>query len=82
MYYGILNHKLRQSYGVLYNSDVIIESKDYFKEPLDIKEFLSIDEEPEKVTSSSIDDLISDFKDYKKISRFNRYREYVNIEDW
>jgi len=79
MFLALENKRIRQGYGLLYN--LKCEEEDGEKQSLD--EFLEDKKEsPEKILSRAINDLITVYSDYKKISRFNSYHdEFNNIID-
>jgi plasmid rolling circle replication initiator protein Rep len=81
VYYGIKNHKLRQSYGVLYGIENYKLRENFYEVQISIDEFLRFDEVPEVVFSSSINDVIENYQEYRKISRSNCFREYYKIKD-
>lgn len=46
-----------------------------------IEDFLKFNETPELIKTYNAKDLINEYKDFRKISRFKAYKEFVNIKD-
>lgn len=84
VFYGIQGKRLRQTYGMLYDFDKnSIIDLGIEKEVIGIKEFLDIDinEDPKRIYVLSVMAMVNKYRDYRKISRFKAFREYVNIKD-
>jgi plasmid rolling circle replication initiator protein Rep len=60
------NKRIRQGYGLLYNLKLEGETEG---DKLSLMEFLTEIEEPEKLLTQGIEQLINEFKEYRKISR-------------
>ncbi|MPN56655.1 hypothetical protein SDC9_204345 [bioreactor metagenome] len=60
------NKRIRQGYGILYNLKV---EGDAEGEALLLEEYLEEAEEPEFLLTHEINELITDYKEYRKISR-------------
>lgn len=60
------NKRVRQGYGILYNLKV---EGDTDGELLLLEEYLEEEEEPELLLTHEINELITDYKEYRKISR-------------
>lgn len=77
IFLALESKRIRQGYGLLYN--LKCEEEQGEKQLLD--EFLEDKKEsPEKLLSRAIEDLVTVYNDYRKISRFNAYNEeYKNI---
>lgn len=65
--------RIRQGYGLLYN--LKLEEEEGEKQSLE--EFLQKEESPEKILSKAINELITVYSNYKKISRFKAYNDEV-----
>ena len=77
IFLSLENKRIRQGYGLLYN--VKCEEEDGEKQLLD--EFMNDKEEsPDKLLTRSINELITVYKDYTKISRFNSHDEFSNLD--
>lgn len=78
-YYSLFNKRLKQGYGKLYGID------DYDNDDVDnennIGTYLKIEEDPEKLATYKILDMVCKYKEYKKISRFKRDIEVSNIKE-
>lgn len=67
--------RIRQGYGLLYNIKVE-EEADGEKLELELLE----KENPEHLLTREINQLITTYHDYKKISRFKNYSEFINLD--
>lgn len=83
MFYALKGKRLKQSYGQLYgyvndedDEDMLYDDDEEF-----IKKWIKIEEEYEIYRSNNILEFINKFEDYKKVSRFNKDKEYMNIRD-
>lgn len=76
---GLAYKRIRQGFGVLYNAKVNDdELEDGEKQQL----VLEVPEDPVQLATNEIIDLINDYRDYKKISRFNpEFDESIVLED-
>ena len=70
------NRRIRQGYGELYN----LKTEDVYEgEIQSLEEFLDIKENPSSLVTREINELLTTYKDFKKISRFTPSIEYSNI---
>ncbi len=83
MYYALKGKRLKQSYGALYGfvSDKDDEDQLYDNEEEFLNKWITVQEDFEIYRNNNILDIITKFEDYKKISRFNKDKEYMNIRD-
>lgn len=65
--YALENKRFRQGFGVLYN----FKCDEEFEEGEEQALILEIEEEPEKLITKEISELLEEFRDYRKISRFS-----------
>lgn len=70
------NKRIRQGYGLLYN--FICEDVNC-GEIQDLQEYLEIEEDPQALLTKGISQLMVEYKDYKKISRYtpNEYNKII-----
>lgn len=61
------NKRIRQGYGLLYGLNLENQTDGY---KIALEDYLHEMEEPERIITSTISELLSDFKDYTKISRY------------
>ena len=47
----------------------------------DLSQYLNMEEIPEKLILNSVYNMVNEYRDYKKISRFKNDLEYENIKD-
>lgn len=75
--YSLDNKRIRQGYGVLYNLKCENETDG---EKQDLEQYLIKKENPEQLLTREIKTLITEYHDYKKISRFKNYEELNNLD--
>lgn len=68
--------RIRQGYGKLYNLKL---EEEVDGEKLELSEFLEKKENPEKIITREINELLTVYHGYKKISRFKAHKEFENI---
>ncbi len=83
MYYALKGKRLKQSYGALYGfvNDKDDDDQLYDDEKEFLSKWITIQEDFEIYRNNNILDIVTKFEDYKKISRFNKDKEYMNIRD-
>jgi plasmid rolling circle replication initiator protein Rep len=82
VFLGFCGRRIRQSYGKIYKFNLNKNKEfDIKKEAAEISHYLDFEEEAWKVKTNKISELLDEFKNYKKISRFKAYREYVEIKE-
>ena len=81
IFFAFRNRRLRQGYGMLYGINKNGEEEEEMED--EIKKYLEVDpEEGFKLwRTNKIMLMVRDYSEYKKISRFNRDKEYMNIKD-
>jgi plasmid rolling circle replication initiator protein Rep len=79
IFLGIEGKRIRQGYGKLYNCKV---EEDAEGEKQGIEEYLDVDKEetPEQLLTQELDELITVYHDYKKISRFKNYEDFSKLD--
>lgn len=73
----LFRKRIRQGYGLLYNFKC--EDVDVGEEQ-DLDSYLEIKENPEHLITHEIDELLTVYKDYRKVSRFNASEELNNLD--
>lgn len=68
--------RIRQGYGLLYNLKCEEEEEG---EKQSLEEFLEKEETPEQLLTQELNQLVTVYKDYRKISRFKAYEEFNNL---
>ena len=74
-------HACRKDTLYGYVNDKDDEDELYDGEEEFLKKWITIQEDFEIYRNNNILDIITKFEDYKKISRFNKDKEYMNIRD-
>lgn len=79
IYEALENKRIRQTFGELYNLDLDKETG----EMLSIEDYLEIEknELPSPLITKEIHQLTTEYKDYKKISRFKAYQELEEVSN-
>lgn len=73
---AISNKRIRQGYGILYNLKL---EDDADGEKLSLEEFLNESEVPSLLVVREIKELLTSYRDYKKISRSKVHEDIIKI---
>ena len=79
LYFALYKKRLRQAYGELYGLDVECDGE-INKDKEDIKSYLKKEEFPREIFTREINNLLKEYHNYMKISRFKGANYVDNIE--